>query len=58
MSGIVHKCLIKMKELDMKHKRIDNSEYQLTIDYLFNNMTINNHKVLATLLDSWGDACH
>ncbi len=56
-SIIVSKCIKKMKNLNMNPQKEINLDYQVTINYLFNNLSDENREILANLLEIWGYAC-
>lgn len=53
---IVNACNLKMKKLDEDAKKVDDSDFQKIVDFLFMKMTLASHKTLVAILDSWGDA--
>jgi hypothetical protein len=55
-SMIISKCVSKLKEINDLEKKEIQTQYQSTIEYLFKNLSPSNHRVLVTLLDSWGQA--
>jgi hypothetical protein len=50
------KCMLELKVIDAKHEKERETEYQMIINKLFENVNNAKQQLLITMLDSWGCA--